>query len=180
MHGRNQIFHFFTISMKNLFFLETCLPRSVFLVQLGVKGLCYIWPNNRKHKHLFSCFFGWVKGVAQLTWWLNLPHSPHSQKIIFLNMKFVQKVYIYLIPYQSGIIALSVAVCIILFVLVNQELCHVLCDEAKSRLCHFLYILEIVMKVSNNEAVYCFCKKLIMRTIMKKSAETSFRMISIT
>ena len=30
---------------------------------------------------------------------------------------------------QSGIIALFV----------NQEFCHVLCDEAKSRLCHFLY-----------------------------------------
>ena len=29
--------------MKNDYFLETCLPRSVFLVQHGVnfKGLCY-------------------------------------------------------------------------------------------------------------------------------------------
>ena len=44
-----------------------------------------------------------------------------------------KKKYVYLIPYQSGNNALSVS-------FVNQELCHVLCDEKNSRLCHgFLY-----------------------------------------
>ena len=43
-------------------------------------------------------------------------------------MKLVHK-YKYLISYQSGINALSVAILIILIAFVNQELCHVLCDE---------------------------------------------------
>ena len=38
-----------------------------------------LWPNKRRQKHLFSCFsveLRWGGGVAQFTWWLNLPHSP--------------------------------------------------------------------------------------------------------
>ena len=58
------------------------------------------------------------------------------RKDFFLNMKLVHK-YKYLISYQSGINALSVAILIILIAFVNQELCHVLSDEANSRLCHF-------------------------------------------
>ena len=46
----------------------------------------------------------------------------------------------YVISYQSGMNALSVVILIILIAFVNQELCHVLSNEAKSRLCHFLYI----------------------------------------
>ena len=61
------------------------------------------------------------------------------RKYIFLNMKLVQK-YMHLISYQSGINALCVVILIILIAFVNQELCHVLSDEAKSRLCHFLYL----------------------------------------
>ena len=63
----------------------------------------------------------------------------YSQNFFFLYMKLVHK-YVYLISYQSGINALSIAILIILFGFVNQELCHVLSDEAKSRLCHFLYL----------------------------------------
>ena len=72
----------------------------------------------------------------------------HRQKIIFLhNYEICFKKYVYLIPYQSGNNALSVS-------FVNQELCHVLCDETESRLCHlFVFIVEIVTKVSNNETL---------------------------
>ena len=59
-------------------------------------------------------------------------------KIYFFFYMFNK--YMYLISYQSGINALSVAFYIILFALVNQELCHVLCHVAKSRLGHFLYL----------------------------------------
>ena len=66
----------------------------------------------------------------------------------------------YLVPCQSGIIALSVAFHVhfisfyMKFAIVYPKLCHVLCDEAKSPLCHFfVFIVEIVMKVSNNETV---------------------------
>ena len=38
----------------------------------------------------------------------------------------------YVISYQSGMNALSVVILIILIAFVNQELCHVLSDEAKS------------------------------------------------
>ena len=61
------------------------------------------------------------------------------RKYFLKNMKLVHK-YKYLISYQSGINALSVAILIILIAFVNQELCHVLCDETKSRLCHFWYL----------------------------------------
>ena len=54
------------------------------------------------------------------------------------RMKLVHK-YMYLVSYQSGINALSVAILIILIAFVNQELCYVSSDEAKSRLFYFLY-----------------------------------------
>ena len=61
----------------------------------------------------------------------------------------------YLIPYQSEINPLSAAFQIISFTFVNQELCHVLYDEAKSHFVPlFVLIVEIVMKVSNNETVF--------------------------
>ena len=59
---------------------------------------------------------------------------------IFFNYDELVHKYMYLISYQSGINALSVAILIILIAFVNQDLCHVLSDEAKSRLCHFLYL----------------------------------------
>ena len=63
----------------------------------------------------------------------------YSQKICFINMKFVEKVYVFdTISKRNKCFLLLFK--IILFAFVNQELCHVLCDEAKSRLCHFLYL----------------------------------------
>ena len=69
-------------------------------------------------------------------------------------MKFVKKVCVF-DTISSGINALSVAFYIIFFYFVNQELCHVFCDEAKSRyfVPVFVFIVEIVMKVSNNDTV---------------------------
>ena len=61
----------------------------------------------------------------------------YSQKIFFEKYETCYK-YMYVI-YQSGMNALSV-ILIILIAFVNQELCHVLSDEAKSCLCHFLYL----------------------------------------
>ena len=57
----------------------------------------------------------------------------------YIQTLYYNEVPLYLVPCQSGTIALFVAFYIMLFAFVNQELCHVLCDEAKSRLCHFLY-----------------------------------------
>ena len=79
----------------------------------------------------------------------------------------------YLIPYQSGINALSVS-------FVNQELCHVLCDETKSRLCHFFVFIVEIEKVSTNETVLLLKQLKVMRTIMKEFTEISFRMIFTT
>ena len=43
---------------------------------------------------------------------------------------------------KAEFITLSVAFQIISFAFVNQELCRVLCDEAKSHLCHFFVFIE--------------------------------------
>ena len=58
-----------------------------------------------------------------------------------------------------GISALSVAFVIISFAFVNHELCHVLCDEAKSCLCHLYFHRRSGHKVSNNETVFLLEKK---------------------
>ena len=58
-----------------------------------------MWPNNRRHNHLFSCVFGWVEGsgstylVAQLT-----PLSPTHCLILWsLDLKLVELPCLYCI-----------------------------------------------------------------------------------
>ena len=61
-----------------------------------------------------------------------------TSRIFFLDMIIVQ-MYVYLVPCQSRINVFLLLFKIISFAFLNQELCHVLCEEAKSCLCHFLY-----------------------------------------
>ena len=58
---------------------------------------------------------------------------------IFFYIRFVQKVCVFDTISKRN----KCSFCCFLnhtFYFVNQELCHVLCDEAKSRLCHFVYL----------------------------------------
>ena len=56
-------------------FLETCLPRGVFSAAWSKRSLLY--DQTIEDINIFSPAF-WIelRGVAQLTWWLNLPQSP--------------------------------------------------------------------------------------------------------
>ena len=44
----------------------------------------------------------------------------------------------------------------------------------------FVFIVEIVMNVSNNETVFLVIKKVIVRKVLKEITEASFRRIFIT
>ena len=97
--------------------------KLIIVISLSTAQWCYLdlrvpYLNKRiwilqRNKLLIPWLFTWIIGRIFLIW--NL---------------FQQ--YVYFISYQSGRSALYAAI-------VNQELCHVLCDEAKSHLCHFLY-----------------------------------------
>ena len=45
-----------------------------------VEKVFAIWPNNRRHKHLFSCFFGWVEGGDST--YPTLPYSLFSPVVV--------------------------------------------------------------------------------------------------
>ena len=45
-------------------------------MQHGVKGLCYMTQTIEDINISSPAFLIALRGVAQLTWWLNLPHSP--------------------------------------------------------------------------------------------------------
>ena len=63
----------------------------------------------------------------------------YKQKIFFLDMNVAQKVCVFSIPCQSGIIALSVAYKIISFVCVSSYATFCAMRQNPG-LCHFLYL----------------------------------------
>ena len=60
---------------KNIVFLKTYIPRGVSLVQQGV-FFFWLCDQTIEDINFSSAFLVELRGVAQLTWWLNLPHSP--------------------------------------------------------------------------------------------------------
>ena len=76
-----------------------------------------------------------------------------SQKKI-LDMNFVQNVCVF----GTMLKQINCSFCCFLNHIIcfcNQTLCYVLCGKAKSRLCHFIFIEEIVMKVSTTKKLIC-------------------------
>ena len=97
----------------------------------------------------------------------------YKQKIIFLENEVCLKKYVYLVSYQSRIIAqlkkkksyhliLKIKSYGTFFAMRQNPVCAT-----------FVLIVEIAMKVSNIETVLLL-KKLIMRTIIKETIEASF------